>query len=63
MKVNIGNTAQVRGGRSIARKMTVEMPAETLTALKVYAARRQTTVREIVIEAVGNHLKREGEQA
>ncbi|MEW9616568.1 hypothetical protein AB3G45_22425 [Shinella sp. S4-D37] len=63
MKVKTENTAQGRGGRSFARKMTVEMPAETLTALKVYAARRQTTVREIVIEAVGNHLKCEGEQA
>lgn len=56
MKVNIENTSQARGGRSIARKMTVEMPTSVLTELKIHAARRQTTVREIVVALVKKEI-------
>ncbi|MGX5722829.1 hypothetical protein [Shinella zoogloeoides] len=62
MKVKTDNTAQGRGGRSFARKLTVEMPAETLTALKIHAAQRQTTVRQIVTRLVAAEIEKTGEQ-
>lgn len=56
MKVNPDHTAQERGGRSFTRKMTVEMPIAVLTELKIHAARRQTTVREIVVALVKKEI-------
>lgn len=56
MKIKSENTAQGRGGRSFTQKMTVEIPTSILTELKIHAARRQATVREIVVALVKKEI-------
>lgn len=52
-----------RDGRSRAERLTVELPAGTLTALKVHVAQRETTIRAFVTDLLKTVLKEKGTQA
>lgn len=47
--------------RNGAERLTVELPAGTLTALKIHAARRERTIREIVTKLVESEIKGEAQ--
>lgn len=38
-------------------RLSVDLPSGTLTALKVYAAQRETTIREVVTSLLINEIK------
>lgn len=42
------------------RKTSLYLDADKLRALKVLAARRETTITELINEAINAYLKREG---
>lgn len=45
-----------RSRRSHARRLTVDLPAETFAALKIHVARNGTTIRAIVTELIENAI-------
>lgn len=49
-----------RDGRSYASRLTVNIPKDTLTALKIHAAQRDTTIREVVIDLIERAIINEG---
>ena len=57
------NSPLRRDGRSRAERLTVELPAGTLTALKIHAAQRETTIRALVTGLVQNALEQKGKRA
>ncbi|MGO6813388.1 hypothetical protein ACCS67_00700 [Rhizobium brockwellii] len=46
-----------REGRSYASRLTVNIPKETLTALKIHAAQRDTTIREVVTDLIHDAIE------
>jgi len=46
-----------------SERLTVELPAGTLTALKIHVAQREVTIREVVTRLVQDAIKLEGNQA
>lgn len=59
MKRRNGNSPLSRDRRSHAERLTVDLPAGTRMALKIHAARNQTTIRELIVSLVQNILRRE----
>lgn len=49
-----------RDGRSYASRLTVNIPKDTLTALKIHAAQRDTTIREVVTDLIEREIINEG---
>lgn len=49
--------------RRRAERLTVDLPAGTLTALKVHVAHCETTIREVVTNLVHQEIKQEGKSA
>lgn len=54
--MNTTNDAHSRDQRSHAARLSVDMPRETLTALKVHAAARETTIRAVVTSLVRKEI-------
>ncbi|TBA44972.1 hypothetical protein ELH62_22510 [Rhizobium ruizarguesonis] len=52
MKTKDMNALLRRGRRSRAERLTVDLPTGTLVALKIHAAQRETTIREVVTRLV-----------
>lgn len=52
-----------RDERSRAERLTVELPTGTLTALKIHAAQRETTIRALVTDLVQTALAQKGKRA
>ena len=52
MSTNTADSALGGERRSRAERLTVNLPAGTLTALKIHVARRETTIREVVTALV-----------
>lgn len=48
-----------RSQRSHARRLTVDLPAETFAALKIHVARNETTIRAIVTALIQTHIEKE----
>jgi len=46
-----------REGRSHAERLTVELPIGMMTALKIHAAQRETTIRALVTDLVQTVLE------
>ena len=46
--------------RERADRLTVDLPAGTLTALKIHAAQRETTIREVVTDLIEREIINEG---
>jgi glycerol-3-phosphate dehydrogenase len=59
MNRKTGNTLPRRDRRSHAERLTVDLPEGARTALKIHAARNQTTIRELIVSLVQNILRRE----
>jgi hypothetical protein len=49
--------------RDRADRLTVDLPAGTLTALKIHAARQETTIREVVTDLIEKEIINKGTQA
>jgi hypothetical protein len=62
MKTNDTTNLPRRDRQSRAERLTVDLPAGTLTALKVHVAQRETTIREVVTNLVQNEIEREGKR-
>ena len=45
-----------RDRRSLAERLTVDLPAGTLTALKIHVARRETTIRAVVTALIQKEI-------
>lgn len=52
-----------RDERSHAERLTVELPKGTLTALKIHAAQRETTIRALVTDLLQTALEQKGTRA
>jgi len=63
METKSRNYPRRRDGRSRAERLTVELPTGTLTALKIHAAERETTIRALVTDLVQTALKEKGKRA
>lgn len=63
METKTRNNPLLREGRSRAERLTVELPTGTLTALKIHAAQRETTIRALVTGLVQVALKEKGKRA
>lgn len=48
-----------RSRRSHARRLTVDLPAETFAALKIHVAQNETTIRAIVTALIQTHIEKE----
>ena len=48
-----------RSRRSHARRLTVDLPAETFAALKIHVARNETTIRAIITALIQTHIEKE----
>lgn len=46
--------------RDRAERLTVDLPAGTLTALKIHAAQRDTTIREVVTNLIEREIINKG---
>lgn len=46
--------------RDRADRLTVDLPAGTLTALKIHVAQRETTIREVVTHLIKQEIIKEG---
>ncbi|NVP54741.1 MULTISPECIES: hypothetical protein [Rhizobiaceae] len=46
--------------RERADRLTVDLPAGTLTALKIHVAQRETTIREVVTDLIEREIINEG---
>jgi hypothetical protein len=57
------NTARLRDRRSHVRRLTVDLPKGTLSALKIHAIQRETTIREFVTDLIQNAVCKEGADA
>jgi hypothetical protein len=55
--MNTKSNPHLREGRSHASRLTVDLPRETLTALKIHAAAHETTIREVVTDLVRREIK------
>lgn len=56
MKTNDTSNLPPRDQRSRAERLTVDLPAGTLTALKIHVAQRETTIREVVTGLVQKEI-------
>jgi hypothetical protein len=56
--MNTNRNAHPRDRRSYASRLTVVLPVETMTALKIHAAARRMTIREIITQLVRKELER-----
>lgn len=63
METKSKNNPLLRDGRSRAERLTVELPAGTLMALKIHAAQRETTIRAFVTSLVQTALDQKGTRA
>lgn len=63
MKTKTTKTLPRRDRRSRAERLTVDLPAGTLTALKIHVARHRTTIREVVTKLVQHEIRQEGKRA
>lgn len=54
------NTALRRDQRSHVRRLTVDLPKDTLSALKIHAVRRETTIREFITNLIETAVAKEG---
>ncbi|MQX78117.1 hypothetical protein [Sinorhizobium medicae] len=63
MKTNDDRNPPRRDRRSRAERLTVDLPAGTLTALKIHVAQRETTIREVVTNLVRQEIGQEGNRA
>lgn len=50
------NTLPRRERRSHADRLTVDLPAGTLTDLKIHVARRETTIRAVVTSLIQREI-------
>jgi hypothetical protein len=55
--MNTRNEPHLRERRSHASRLTVELTQETMTALKIHAATRQKTIREVVTDLVRKEVE------
>lgn len=46
--------------RDRAERLTVDLPAGTLTALKIHVAQRETTIREVVTDLIERAIVKKG---
>lgn len=46
--------------RDRADRLTVNLPAGTLTALKIHVAQRETTIREVVTDLIERAIVKKG---
>ncbi|GGB03675.1 hypothetical protein GCM10011491_34810 [Brucella endophytica] len=53
------NNLREREQRSHAARLTISLPRDTHAALKIHAAQRQTTIREIVTDLVHKEIEQE----
>ncbi|MGO7727952.1 hypothetical protein [Rhizobium leguminosarum] len=49
--------------RTRAERLTVNLPAGTLAALKIHVAQREKTIREVVTDLIQNEIASKGVQA
>lgn len=56
--MNTNRNAHQRDRRSYVSRLTVVLPAETMTALKIHAAAHRMTIREIITDMVQRELER-----
>ncbi len=63
METKPAHNALRREGRSRASRLTVTIPKDTLTALKIHAAQHETTIRGIVIDLIENEITKKGTHA
>lgn len=63
METKSRNNPLRREGRSRAERLTVELPTGTLTALKIHAAQRETTIRAFVTSLLQKALTQKGKRA
>lgn len=56
--MNTNKNAHPRDRRSYVSRLTVVLPSETMTALKIHAAARRMTIREIITDMVRKELER-----
>lgn len=54
--MNTKNDARLRDQRSHVSRLTVNLPGAMMTALKVHAATRRTTIREVVTNLVKQEI-------
>lgn len=62
MNKNDANVLPWRERRSHADRLTVDLPSGTLTALKIHAARRETTIRAVVTSLIQREIAPEGQR-
>lgn len=55
--MNTNNNPRLRERRSHVSRLTVDLSKETLTALKVHAAARERTIREVVTDLVTKEVE------
>lgn len=60
MEMKPADEALRRDGRSYASRLTVSIPKDTLTALKIHAAQRDTTIRKVVTDLIEREITNEG---
>lgn len=58
-----GNTARPRDRRSHVRRLTVDLPKGTFSALKIHAIQRETTIREFVTDLIERAVSKAGADA
>lgn len=51
------NNAHSRDQRSYASRLTVDLPRKTMTALKIHAAERDTTIRKVVTDLLRKEVE------
>ncbi len=49
-----------RDRRSRVKRLTVDLPGDALTALKIHAAERETTIRELVTSLIEQAIAKKG---
>jgi len=55
--MNTKNDPRLRERRSHVSRLTVDLSKETLTALKIHAAARERTIRDVVTDLVTKEVK------
>ncbi|MGR9423633.1 hypothetical protein [Rhizobium leguminosarum] len=49
-----------RDRRSRVKRLTIDVPGDVLTALKIHAARHETTIRELVTSLIERAIVKKG---